>query len=100
MQTQPQWEHRAERLLACMGCAPLSPGPLFAHSCNSITRMAELSIILEGREGSGKKEIQDNNRGIMGEWRAAFALLWFNRKSLVPAHQACGPSASDTGKRL
>ena len=64
MQTQPRWEHRAEHPLVCMGSASPSPAPPFARSCNSIAGMMELSITWEGREGSEKKEIQDNNRGV------------------------------------
>lgn len=74
VQTQPRWEHRSELLLACVGSAPPSPHPLFAHSCNSMAGVAELSISWEGGGGSRKKEIQDNNGGITREWRAAFAL--------------------------
>lgn len=43
--------------------------------------MMEVSIIREGREGNREEELQGSNGG----GRAAFVLLWFNRKSRVPA---------------
>lgn len=73
-------EHGAEHLLAHTGRVP-SPAASFAWSCSSSTGVMEVSIIREGREGNREEELQGSNGG----WRAAFVLLWFNRKSRVPA---------------